>query len=519
MRVAYQNYTDATGVTLIASTEDASYPVANIQDQRLSTRWRTTAITSQSVIVDLGSARAIDTVAILGHNVASAATVTLVGSSELYASAWSDWYMVGSALSVAASGSAAIAALSSTRAAYIDQITEQLQTYAWSGSAWTTLGSALTISGTGVPALAALTASQVAFVDSSNDELRTYSFSGSAWTMVGSALGVTISPPALAALTASQVAFVDLFNDELRTYSWSGSVWTVTGSALAIAGVGTPALAKLTASTVAFSDDANEELRTYSWSGSAWSLVGSGLTITGIGSPSIAALSATYVMVTDPTIGTTRTYSWSGSVWTALGNGLTFAQGVAAVAGLNATDVAFVDVTNDQLRTYRGNTSLTAPETISYDADVMLKFFTSTSRQYWQVLVEGTTTGSYIEMGRVWLGPYMTIDPSSLVDFRVTKKRSDTVIYGKHRQKWADPGYGWRRFDLNFPDTESSMLTQISSMYDTVGNHTSFVFCNFDTERAFELTEPCYVSVQGELQFVNRGRYRMTWAMALEEDR
>jgi hypothetical protein len=138
---------------------------------------------------------------------------------------------------------------------------------------------------------------------------------------------------------------------------------------------------------------------------------------------------------------------------------------------------------------------------------------------------DGTTwtaqdgTGGYYEIGRMWLGDYITVDPSALVDLRVTKRRSDTVIYGKNRQKFADPGYGWRRFELSFPDTDSSMLTQIETMYDTVGNHTSMIFCNFDTDWTWDLVAPCYVSIAGDLQFTNRGGYKAAWTMALEEDR
>ena len=518
MRIAYTNLVDATAVTLIASTADASYPVANIQDQRLSTRWRTTAITSQSVIVDLGSSQAITTAAILGHNITATATVTVTGSDELNASAWSDWRQTGSALAVSASVGVALAAISSTRVAYIDAQTEQLQTYSWSGSVWTTLGSALTIVGIGVPALATLTASQIAFIDNTIGNLSTYAFSGSVWSLVGSALGVASGTQALAGLTASTIAFVDSTNDQLRTYSWSGSVWTTLGSALSVT-TEYPSLAALTASVITYLDGTNDEMKAYAWSGSVWSQLGTALSIA-IGVPALCALTTSRVAMIDSSIRKLQTYSWSGSVFTALGQGIVdLGWGSPMIAALNDTNIALVDLNNDQLRTYRGNSTLTVSETLSYDADVMLKFITSTSRRYWQVLVENTTTGSYIEMGRVWLGTYITVEPSSLVDFRVIKKRSDTVIYGKHRQKWADPGYGWRRFELSFPETDASMLTQIETMYDTVGNHSSFLFCNFDLVRDFTLTEPCYVSIDGDIGFVNRGRYKATYTLALEEDR
>ena len=518
MRIAYQNYVDATGVTFIASSADANYPVTNIQDQRLSTRWRTTAITSQSVIVDLGSALAIDTVAILGHNVASTATVTLVGSDSLYASAWNEWHTVGSALSVSGTTKNVLTQLTASTIAYTGT-DNLLIKYTWSGSAWSQVGSGLTVGGGGTPALCTLTASQIAFIESTDDLLSTYAFSGSVWSLIGSTLTVTCGTATLTGLTASVVAFMDQTNDQLRAYNWSGSVWTLAGS-LGMGGVITsPVLATLTTSTAAVIDGEREQLTTYNWSGSAWSQVGSALTIANLSTPGIVGLSDTRIAFADDSLDVLRTYSWSGSTWSQLGLGVSLAQTAARMAKLDIATIAFVERTGSLLQTYAVSSTLTTPETITYDSDVMLKFFTSTSRRYWQVLVEGTTTGTYIEAGRVWLGPYMTIDPSSLVDFRVTKKRSDTVIYGKHRQKFADPGYGWRRFDLNFPETDASMVSAIATMYDTVGNHTSMLFMNFDSVRDWTLVSPVYCSIVGDLQFVNRGRNKATWAIVLEEDR
>lgn len=188
----------------------------------------------------------------------------------------------------------------------------------------------------------------------------------------------------------------------------------------------------------------------------------------------------------------------------------------AAIIGHNITATASV-------LTVAGGTSASVfatAETLTHDAGMILKFFTGQSYRYWKFSVDnqGNADG-YISIGRLWLGPYITVDPSSMLDFRVSKKRSDTVVYGKHRQKFADPGAGWRRFELDFPDTDSSVLSVIETMYDTVGNHSSMIFCNFDTDRTWDLVEPCYVSIDGSLEFVNRGGYKATWRMSLEEDR
>ena len=521
MRIAYTNLVDATAVTFVASTADASYPVANIQDQRLSTRWRTTTRSVGSVIIDLGASTSINTVAVAGHNLSAAVVLTLTGSENLNGSAWNDKSQVGSSLSVSA-GAPALAALTASQVAYIDDTLEQLRTYSWSGSVWSQLGSSLAITGAGVPALAALTASQIAYVDDALEQLRTYAWSSSVWSQVGSSLAITgIGAPALAALTASTTAYIDSDLEQLRTYAWSGSVWSQLGSSLSIAGTGAPALAALTFNTIAYTDNDLEQLRTYTWSGSVWSQLGSSLSIASAGTPACAALTASTIAYIDSDLEQLRTYTWSGSVWSQTGSSLAITgTGAPAFATLSASRIAYIDSQIAELRTYSVNATIGPQEVITYDAGISLKFFTSIAKRYWMLdIVEQASTGSYIEMGRVWLGTYITVDPSSLVDFRITKKRSDIVIYGKHRQKWADPGYGWRRFELSFPETDASMLTQIETMYDTVGNHSSLIFCNFDTDRSWSLVTPCYASIEGDLSFVGRGSNRARWTMTLEEDR
>lgn len=143
---------------------------------------------------------------------------------------------------------------------------------------------------------------------------------------------------------------------------------------------------------------------------------------------------------------------------------------------------------------------------------------TSSGYQFCQVQI--TDPGAdYIQIGRVWIGDYLTINPSSLLDFKVTKKRSDVVIYGKDRQKFAVPGVGWRRIELSFPRTESAMVDSIFTMYKEIANHKSVIFCNFDTIRNYKIVEPMYCSIDGELGFKHTHRMGFEYQIFLEEDR
>ncbi len=158
--------------------------------------------------------------------------------------------------------------------------------------------------------------------------------------------------------------------------------------------------------------------------------------------------------------------------------------------------------------------------TITRNADAMLKFFATTTNQYFKFAIDDPlNSDGYIEMGRLWLGEYITISPSSLLDFTVTKNRSDIVTHGKNRQKYATEGESWRSFEFSFPPTGGSALTAIETLFDTVGNHDSFLFCNLDTSVAYSLVYPCYVSINGNIEFAHDKYQRYRYSLSLEEEK
>lgn len=200
--------------------------------------------------------------------------------------------------------------------------------------------------------------------------------------------------------------------------------------------------------------------------------------------------------------------------------GATAACSIFAVLSHNLTATGTVTVVgNDDIAS--GLTWVTSGEsstqTITYNAGPMLTFVSPISNRYWKFTFSGQTQNG-IEIGRLWLGSYLTISPSSLDDFTVTKKRDDTVVYGKNRQKYASVGNTWRAFTLTFPKTNGSMLTSIQTFYDTVGKHSSFIFCNFDSIRTYPLVDPCYCSISGDVGFSHAGRQYYTYSLELEED-
>lgn len=171
-----------------------------------------------------------------------------------------------------------------------------------------------------------------------------------------------------------------------------------------------------------------------------------------------------------------------------------------------------------------GSGSSIIQRTLTWNEDTILNFLSSRAKwQYVRFTINdpGNAAGNF-EVGRIWIGKYLTISPSSLDDFRVTTQTTDRVIRGINRQKWADEGVQWRRFELTFPKTDGtsamSMLAKVQRMYDYVGNAHSLIFCNFDSIRDYQIVEPCYASVVGEISYTHRKRQSYGWGLTLEED-
>jgi hypothetical protein len=78
LRIAYDNLIN-NDLLLSVSSENSNYPVSNLDSSILTTTWRTLTHDSESVIFDAGAGNVfdIDVVLISGHNLTSAATITV----------------------------------------------------------------------------------------------------------------------------------------------------------------------------------------------------------------------------------------------------------------------------------------------------------------------------------------------------------------------------------------------------------------------------------------------------------
>ena len=66
-----------SNATITTSTEDASYPKANLYDRQAARVFRGTSLTALTVLIDFGAAVAANTIALINHNLTASATLNL----------------------------------------------------------------------------------------------------------------------------------------------------------------------------------------------------------------------------------------------------------------------------------------------------------------------------------------------------------------------------------------------------------------------------------------------------------
>lgn len=211
-----------------------------------------------------------------------------------------------------------------------------------------------------------------------------------------------------------------------------------------------------------------------------------------------------------------------------------------AVIGHNLSSSATVTFGFNYLNSFPGATS----QTVTYNSGMMLKFFPATPSEslttetpeylltedgdglvseynyrYCQVgITDAANPDSFIEYGKAWCSPYVTVDPASLLDYSVSMKSGDVMYHGRGRQKYAITRDPWRRFELSFPESAYSMVGKIEAMHDAVGNWSPVIFANFDDIRGYALVEPCYCTIDGDVSFRHSDRMRFSYSLAMEEE-
>jgi hypothetical protein len=133
-------------------------------------------------------------------------------------------------------------------------------------------------------------------------------------------------------------------------------------------------------------------------------------------------------------------------------------------------------------------------------------------------ITDAANPDGFVEIGRLWIGATLSILPAMIVDFTVVVVNDDAVTWGVTRQKYADVGDSWRKFEFSFPPSEEALIAQLKTMYELVGKNQSLIVAPVDIT-TMSLLRPCYVGITQDLAFRHHSRTRWTWDLVLEEDK
>lgn len=193
----------------------------------------------------------------------------------------------------------------------------------------------------------------------------------------------------------------------------------------------------------------------------------------------------------------------------------------AGIAGHNLSAGAVVKVEGNDWDLWSTSQSLSAAsrlvqETLTWRADIVLKFITEAERQFWRfTVVDPNNADGYVEAGRFYLGKYLQVTPTSFIEFPTEHSRSDRFQYSQGRQLYADVGLGTRQVRYQFPDTSAAQKKLMEAMWDDRGMHGPVIFTNYDSAY-WSRIPPMYAHIASPVTFISRGD-RWRYDLQLQE--
>ena len=165
------------------------------------------------------------------------------------------------------------------------------------------------------------------------------------------------------ATTASSVVYNDIVamdgvSNTIQTYTWDGTDWSPVGSSYNYGLSGNDSIGALAGNAIALTETTNpDEIEAFIFDGSTWSPLGTPLAQFVLGASKWGRFSDSLIARYDPIDRFLYALSFDGSTWTEEGNSTQFANpsSNADISALNSTDVAFVNNSQQWLRTYRWN--------------------------------------------------------------------------------------------------------------------------------------------------------------------
>jgi hypothetical protein len=155
-------------------------------------------------------------------------------------------------------------------------------------------------------------------------------------------------------------------------------------------------------------------------------------------------------------------------------------------------------------------------EVVTWREDHCIKFFTATAKAYYRITIDDpANVDGVIKIGRIFLGTYTQITPSSYASFNITNSRNDVVQKTETGNVYGSIGSSFRVFKYSFPKISMTMLTTLRTIFSTVGTVKPIYLFNFDTYWTY--INPAYVRIVDNLDEEWTGNNKVRYSLTFEE--
>lgn len=153
---------------------------------------------------------------------------------------------------------------------------------------------------------------------------------------------------------------------------------------------------------------------------------------------------------------------------------------------------------------------------ITCTAGIMVKFFESTTKRFWRFYIDNLTNPlGYYEIGRLFLGEYLQISPSSFVEFPEKHPRSDRISFSITNQPYSDEGLEHKELDYRFEYCSAGMKNSIETMWGSCGMWKPLILLNYD--ETYTVIPPLYCAIIEPIIFEHLTFDRWNFALELRE--
>jgi len=184
------------------------------------------------------------------------------------------------------------------------------------------------------------------------------------------------------------------------------------------------------------------------------------------------------------------------------GEGKTITATCAAIVAHNLTSSATIKIQANATDSWGGTPSV--DESFSYDAAIMVRFFTSAAYRFWRFYFDDATNpDAYIEIGRLVLCVYYQLDEFPSGDLKDRPVDTSVASFSISEQMYSDIGIQYQVYEIDLGILEDATRANLKTAVAVVGKHKPLVVL-LDENNTAKLPA-LYCAIETELEFDHVG--------------